>query len=117
MHLLGSKAFRVVETSEGARVRPETGKAPATLAVHAVEGGPALRPFRVVVESDGAKHVATGTLLRMPWDVKHFTWTEAADPMAKPEAFQALLAGEPKVAARRAATGCASSRTTAYASS
>jgi hypothetical protein len=95
IHLLGSKAFEIVETSEGVEAVPARGTAPVTLEVLAKGSKAAILPFRVVVASDGQRFEASGTLLRMPWEVSWYRWTDAEDPMTKPDAFAALLAGEP----------------------
>ncbi len=91
LHLLGAKSFRVVETSPGVSVEPREGTAPATIVVRASGDGPSLRPFRVVVASASARYTSEGTLLVLPWDVRFFTWDDATDPLAHPDAFAALL--------------------------
>ncbi len=95
VHLLGRESFEIVGLSEGVTAEPRQGRAPATLVVRAAGDGPALRPFRVTVATGGQRLTAGGSVLRMPWDVRWFGWDEATDPIAKPEAFAALLAGEP----------------------
>ena len=97
VYLLGREPFEVVDLTAGVTAEPREGTAPAAIVVRAAGDGPALRPFRLVVATGGKRLVAEGSLVRMPWDVRWFRWDDATDPVAQPEAFAVLLAGEPVV--------------------
>lgn len=58
------------------------------------EGATGLLPFRFVVETGKTRLTGTGSLLVTEWKVRFFD-LGAVDPIADPDAFAALLAGEP----------------------
>ncbi len=103
VHLSGRGTWGVRKTVGRVEVSPERGELPATLRVRVLPlpGGAAASqvvPFSVEVDLGTRRHVVRGHLLEALWDVRWFQWTQ--DPRKHPKAWDALVAGKPRRAAK-----------------